>query len=379
MDGNAVRVVRLREYLAADSGNAELACELADLLAAQGAPEDAEQVLAGLPESSQSLVAVGFRRARLALATGRYADASRQLSALVEQGVDAPAVAHDLAFSQLCLRQTERARQTVADATTRHGATAPLHVLAARIELQQQQFDPALAHLQAAIALDSGDAQAHGVYALALFDSNRLEPALLAAKAALQRDPDQHEALLVAGTLALWNKAWDDAQAMLERAVAHHANSGRALSGLGQCLMLRNDLPAARDVLERAVKAMPEHIGTWHALAWTQLLQGESTAAKASYEKAYALDRNFADTHGGLALVAVLNDHLDEAAASIERALRLDRNSITGRYACSLLLQKQGDTAGAEALLSQLLADGGMPGVPVAEFAQRLQLTLSPR
>ncbi|WP_421567469.1 tetratricopeptide repeat protein [Stenotrophomonas sp. PD6] len=183
----------------------------------------------------------------------------------------------------------------------------------------------------------------------------------------------------MAGTLALWNKAWDDAQAMLERAVAHHANSGRALSGLGQCLMLRNDLPAARDVLERAVKAMPEHIGTWHALAWTQLLQGESTAAKASYEKAYALDRNFADTHGGLALVAVLNDHLDEAAASIERALRLDRNSITGRYACSLLLQKQGDTAGAEALLSQLLADGGMPGVPVAEFAQRLQLTLSPR
>lgn len=66
MDVNAARAVRLREYLAADSGNAELACELADLLAAQGAPEDAERVLAGLPESSQSTVAIDFRRARLA-------------------------------------------------------------------------------------------------------------------------------------------------------------------------------------------------------------------------------------------------------------------------------------------------------------------------
>jgi len=379
MDGNAVRAVRLREYLAADSGNAELACELADLLAAQGAPEDAERVLAGLPESSQSTAAIGFRRARLALATGRYADASLQLNALVEQGVDAPAIKHDLAFSQLCLRQTERARQTVGDAIARHGASSPLHILAARIELQEQQFDTALNRLQAALHLDPNDAQAHGVHALALFDSNRLEPALQAAAAALQQDPDQHEAQIVAGTLALWNKEWDVAQPLFERAVAFHSNSGRALSGLGQCLMLRNELPAAREVLVRAVKAMPEHIGTWHALAWTQLLQGESAAAKSSYEQAYALDRNFGDTHGGLALVAVLNDRLDEAAASIERALRLDRNSITGRYARSLLLQKQGDTAGSEALLSELLEAGGMPGVPVAEFAQRLQHTLSPK
>lgn len=379
MDGNAVRAVRLREYLAADSGNAELACELADLLAAQGAPDDAERVLAGLPESSQSTVAIGFRRARLALATGRYADASLRLNALIEQGVEAQAIAHDLAFSQLCLRQTERARHTVGEAIARHGASSPLHILAARIELQKQQFDTALNHLQAALRLDPIDAQAHGVHALALFDSNQLEPALQAAAAALQQDPDQHEAQIVAGTLALWNKEWDVAQPLFERAVAFHSNSGRALSGLGQCLMLRNELPAAREMLERAVKAMREHIGTWHALAWTQLLQGESAAAKSSYEQAYALDRNFGDTHGGLALVAVLNDRLDEAAASIERALRLDRNSITGRYARSLLRQKQGDTAGSEALLSELLEAGGMPGVPVAEFAQRLQHTLSPK
>ncbi|WP_314103258.1 tetratricopeptide repeat protein [uncultured Stenotrophomonas sp.] len=378
MDGYAVRAARLRDYLAADSDNVDLACELADLLAAEGAPAAAEDVLAGLPDTLQNTAAVGFRRARLALSTGRYADASQQLSSLVQQGVDAPAVAHDLAFAQLCLRQSERARNTVNDAVARHGGSTALHVLAARIDLQEQHYDAALAQLRAALALDATDAQAHGVTALALFDSNRPEPALQASVAALQLDGEQHEALLVAGTLALWNREWLEAQALFECALVRFPNSGRVLSGLGQCLMLRNELLQAQAVLEQAVQAMPEHIGTWHALAWTQLLQGDSDAAYVSYQQAYALDRNFADTHGGLGLIAVLRDQHAEAEASIERALRLDRNSITGRYARSLLLQKQGDTAGSEALLSELLEAGGMPGVPVAEFAQRLQHTLSP-
>lgn len=379
MDGNAVRAARLRDYLAADSDNVELACELADLLAAEGAPVAADDVLAGLHPSLQSTAAVGFRRARLALSTGRYADASLQLTSLIQQGVDAPAVAHDLAFAQLCLRQSQRARQTVNEAIATHGGTSALHTLAARIELQEQQYDAALSQLRAALALDPNDAQAHGVHALALFDSSRPEPALQASVSALQLDGEQHEALLVAGTLALGNREWPEAQALFERALVRFPNSGRVLSGLGQCLMLRNELPQARDVLVHAVQAMPEHIGTWHALAWTQLLQGDSDAAYGSYQQAYALDRNFADTHGGLGLVAVLRGQYAEAEGLIERALRLDRNSITGRYARSLLLQKQGDTAGSEALLGELLEAGGMPGVPVAEFAQRLQHTLSPR
>lgn len=379
MDGYAVRAVRLREYLAADSDNMDLACELADLLAAEGAPAAADDVLAGLSESLQSTAAVAFRRARLALSTGRYADASALLSSLIEQGIDAPAVAHDLAFAQLCLRQSDRARHTIDDAISRYGGSSALHTLAARVDLQEHHFDAALAQLRTAVSLDTNDAQAHGVTALALFDSNRPEPALQSSVAALQLDGEQHEALLVAGTLALWNREWPEAQALFERALVRFPNSGRVLSGLGQCLMLRNELLQAQAVLEQAVQAMPEHIGTWHALAWTQLLQGDSDDAYTSYQHAYALDRNFADTHGGLGLIAVLRDQHAEAEASIERALRLDRNSITGRYARSLLLQKQGDTAGSEALLSELLEAGGMPGVPVAEFAQRLQHTLSPK
>lgn len=66
MEGNGVRVARLREYLAADSGNSDLACELVDLLLAQGAVGDADAVLSGLqpPRSPTRRLPSGGRAAR---------------------------------------------------------------------------------------------------------------------------------------------------------------------------------------------------------------------------------------------------------------------------------------------------------------------------
>lgn len=137
MEGNGVRVARLREYLAADSGNSDLACELVDLLLAQGAVGDADAVLSGLQPATLAHPAVAFRRARCALASGRHAQASHQLQALIDGGATAPAIAHDLAFCQLCLRQPERAQGTVSQALAAHGGSVPLLVLAARIALMQ--------------------------------------------------------------------------------------------------------------------------------------------------------------------------------------------------------------------------------------------------
>lgn len=378
MEGNGVRAARLRGYLAADSSNTELACELSDELVSLGEFEEAESVLASLPASLQAVVSIEFRRARLAMMAGRYAEALAVLEALETGSPNDLAISHDRAFCHLCLRETQHARGIVEAALNTHGAVPSLLVLGGRIGLAEQQYPQALDYLQHAVTLDPNDAQAAGVLALALFDSSNFNAAGNAAENALKLDPDQHEALLVAATLALWQRQWDVAQALYERALQRHANSGRALSGLGQSLMLRNDLPTAHAVLSRATRAMPEHIGTWHALAWSQLLQGDAQGAHASYQQAYAVDRNFGDTHGGLALVAVLRGDDAGAEQSIERALRLDRNSITARYARSLLLQNRRDTEASEALLSELIQAGGLPAVPVAEFAQRLRQTLSP-
>jgi tetratricopeptide (TPR) repeat protein len=379
MERMDVRVARLRGFLSVDSSNSDLACELADLLLEQGATGEAEAALESLSPPANATPGVRFRLARIALASGRYETAGSLLQALIEAGHDHEAVMHDLAFVQLCQRDCEAAATTIHGAIARHGASASLRMLAARIALMQERRADAIALLDQTLAEDPGNIQAQGIRALAFLDDSRHPQAAEAALGCLLVDGDQHEALLVAGTLALWGKQVDVAETYFARALERYPNSGRVLSGMGQCAMLRDDLVTARITLESAVRAMPDHIGTWHALAWTQLLQGEHDVAEASYQHAYALDRNFADTHGGLALIALLRGDATDAERSIQRALRLDPNAITARYAKSLLLQSRGDDAGADALLRVLIGEGGGMTLPIREFGERLKQRLTAR
>ncbi len=370
-----MRVARLRDFLAVDPSNADIACELADALFASGAVADADALLASLPTPAADAVGVRFRQARCALAQGQYAQAEGALRGLIESGPASAAVLHDLAFAQLCQKQADAAAATLDAAMAEYGDSPALSVLAARVAMMRERIDDAVVHAERAVQLAPDDEQAQGVLALALFDGAQYERASDVARACLGRWPEQHEALLVTGSLALWSQDLQAAQAAYELALARYPNSGRALSGYGQLAMLHGDLARANEILHDAVRAMPDHIGTWHALAWTQLLQGQRDAAETSYQHAYALDRNFGDTHGGLALIAMMRGDHAAAEKSVQRALRLDPDAVTARYAQSLLLEAGGDADGAEAAMAKLLR-GSPNGMPVREFAQRLKATL---
>jgi tetratricopeptide (TPR) repeat protein len=379
MDVSSARIARLRGFIAQDAGNTDLACELVDALMEEGDLGAAGDVLSSLPDASRAAPGVVFRRARLGLAQGRYGDAANDCQQLIDAGIDGVAVRHDLAFSRLCERQGQQAYDIAQSAAQTFGDTVELAILRARAALMLESYALAQADIEAALSLDANRADAWGVAALVFLDAGDLPQAAHAATQALARDDHQHEALMVAGTLALWEQRLDEAQLMFERALVRHPNSGRVLSGLGQVLMLRNDLPGAVDVLQLAVVAMPDHIGTWHALAWALLLQGRTDDAEAAYHSAYALDRNFGDTHGGLALIAALRGDHAEAEQAAKRALRLDPNALTARYAQSLVLDAQGDRSGADAVIEELLSTGPrVTDVPAREFATRLRAKLQP-
>jgi tetratricopeptide (TPR) repeat protein len=379
MDTHQARAARLRDFLARDPLNQDLACAVADAYIASGDVAAAKAVLDSLAQSTTPSPGVRFRLARCALMTGDYAGSVEACRSMIDDGLDGIALRHDLAFAQLCMQQPQDAMSTLERALADFGATPELHVLKSRVEAMLGDFDAAVASADAALALRPGDPSALGVKALSLLDGDRLDDAALAAQEALAIDPDQHEALLVASTLSLWQQQLDPAQGFFERALTRHPNSGRALSGYGQVMMLRNDLPRAGEILERAVRAMPNHIGTWHALAWTQLLQERPDDAETSYRNAYDVDRNFGDTHGGLALVAALRGQYDEAEQSIKRALRLDPEAVTARYAQALLMEARGDIEGSEAQITKLLPQSPLfTSVPVGEFARRLKSTLAP-
>ncbi len=367
------RSAQLRAYLLADPANADLICELADVLAAEGRHAEAREVLSTVASGAAAAPGVRFRLARNALVLGDYAGAEHALQALAAESGESLALQHDLAFAQLCQRRVMDARLTIEGALKQFGADAELLVLGARVAMMEGDFERALAHLDQALTLVPEHEQALGVRALALFDGSRMEEAAVAAADCLARYPDQHEALLVAATQALWKQDLGPAEAHLARALARHPNSGRALSAQGQLLMLRERLPEARKVLEQAVAAMPDHIGTWHALGWVQLLQGDVEAAALSYQRAYDIDRNFGDSHGGLALVAALRGDRDTAGSGIKRALRLDPNSANARLAEVVLLEGQGEHEAAQARFASLATGSVASAMSAREFLARLR------
>lgn len=374
MTGLIERAAQLRGYLSADPGNAMLACDVIDALFAAGSHVEADELITQLPNETQAAIGIRFRRARCALIRGRYAEAADVLRALIADGQENVALWHDLAFSQLCLRQTADAAGTLDEAQARFGTNAELAIVRARVAMMDGNFEAANAALDQAVELAPDHATARGLRALAQLDSGSPDEAYATAEACLAQYPDQHEALLVAGTVALWRQDLDRADAYHQRALGRHPNSGRALSGYGQLKMLRNELPAAREQLAHAVIAMPDHIGTWHALAWTDLLLGDIDGAEASYQQGFDLDRNFADSHGGLALIHALRGRTDEADLAIKRALRLNPECATALYAKTLLLSDSGRSDEADKLLEGLMANSPVPlNTNIRDFATNLR------
>lgn len=369
--------MRLRNFLAMDPANVPLACELFDAQVENGDAEQAIALLEALPPEARADAAIRFRQARGGLMQGRYADAARLLRELLDDGRDDVALWHDLAFAQLCLRDVDASRGTLAAAEERFGRDAQLDILAARVAMMAGDFPLALERLERVLGQMPGHASAQGVRALALFDQGDADAAQAAALACLAEHPDQHEALLVAGTVALWRQELEASESHFTRALERYPGSGRCLSGLGQVRMLQGRLEEARGVLQHAVVAMPDHIGTWHALAWVDLLDGDIDAAETSFQHAYDLDRNFADSHGGLALIHALRGRDDEAEAAIRRALRLNPQCPTALYAQVLLLEDTGRENEAMRLLGNLVQPVGLPGgMDLHEFSRRLRARL---
>ncbi len=373
---------RLKDYLAQDPGNAELACNIADLQFSTGNFAQARDTLMGLPDTSQQDAGVQFRFARLDLVSGEYLLAEQRLLQLRQAGHDSSAVGHDIAFAQLCQRRVADAANSVHQATVRYGASPELQVLKARIALMARDYGQAQQAIDVALSLEPDNATALGLRALGFLDAGENPAADEAAAICLARHPDQHEALLAAGTLRLWQGDTVAAEMHFQRALERFPNSGRALSGMGQVQMLAGQLEQAQATLLHAVGAMSDHIGTWHALGWTQLLQGEIAAAEQSYRSAYDLDRNFAESHGGLAVVMLLDERFDEGEGFMKRALKLDPQCISGRYARTLWLQHRGEQAESDAVFAELLGEGALPGLDPSQarlLAERLRARVTSR
>src|SRR5689334_19004595 len=118
------RVAQLQAFLAMDPSNAQLACDLVDAQFSAAEYLGADATIASLSPETRAAAGIRFRRARCALILGRYDEAADVLRALIADGADNVALWHDLAFCQLCIRDTAGASKTLAEAEARYGINA---------------------------------------------------------------------------------------------------------------------------------------------------------------------------------------------------------------------------------------------------------------
>lgn len=335
------RATRLRAYLQQDPSNVALRADLIDALLAanqmDAAHMCAEEGLQRAPNHPQL-------RYLLAVADhlrGDLPQARMSLEALVAEGLNEPAVWHQLArvaYDQGDWSATVQVLQQLLDhQPLPEDLAETATLLLVRSLHRMSELDPAIERAERWLLLKPDSVLLRSPLATLYLDAKRLPDAhrlFLQSQQAGTLDP---EMLAVGGYLALDAGEPGQAQALFERSIDQSPQMGRAHLGLGLTLAAEGRLEPAMAALRRATETMPQHLGSWHALAWMQLVSRQWDAAEATFNQALAADRNFGDTYGGLAILAALRGQREKADELIRVGRKLDPMSLNVGAAITLL------------------------------------------
>jgi len=318
---------------AIDVGEPKAALDLLDRAAAQGVPGARERNLAGLA----------------AMHAGRFAEAATSFAALLDDGIDNPAIRFNLAWSRAVAGDPEGALAVLDDATSE--ALPQAAALDVQLRHAAGDFDEAFARGKGHLERYPDDRLlAAAMSVLALDMEDRELAAACAAKA-----PDHPDALATLGTLALDDNDAAGAMALFNEALARNPDRARAWVGRGLAELLIGQTDKAPADIDRGAELFGSHLGSWIAAGWAYFVNGDMATSRQRFEHALALDPTFAETHGSLAVLDLLAGDMDSARERAKVAARLDRQSYSAALAQAMLSAGQGDAERSRAIIERAL------------------------
>jgi len=350
------RLNRMLKFLNSDPSNLSLFSECFDLSMRLGDFEKAQDLVDDALKLHPNEHSVYFEQSKIYLALGNYEDAVSALNSIREQGTNNSGIVYNLAWAKLNLAQYEAVIQEIDQASQYINEYPALLLVKVRALHHLQEMQAAIENVNIYLEIDPENAEANGLKAMLLLDSAMFPEAKIYAEKALKHNPYNHEALITFYSLALNEQDPDKAITYLTVQKELTGKSGRLMLNLGQTHMLNMQFEEAEKALKEAGVLMAGHIGTWHALAWAEIILNKIDDAKRCFERAMELDRNFSESHGGLAVIAALQDDLALAEKLAKKAVRLDPQSVSGRYAESLILDKQGKPEAAKSKVTDLIS-----------------------
>src|SRR5205823_8630867 len=148
------------------------------------------------------------------------------------------------------------------------------YVLIAQVHLDEDRAGEARAELDKVLASNPSNLQARSLIAAMAYVKDDRAAFDRAVSHILEINPAYGEVYRVAGDLAASHYRFDEAAALVQRALALDPTSSRASGDLGMHLMRTGDEPGARRALDRAFRADPFDVVTYNLLAVLDKLDG---------------------------------------------------------------------------------------------------------
>lgn len=219
------------------------------------------------------------------------------------------------------LEQAEKLYRLILEQQPDHFGS--LHLLGV-IHAQRGDHAQALRHIDAAIAINRNDADAHNNRGIALKELHRLLEALASCDQALAVNPRHVNAWVNRGNVLLELKRLPEALHSFDRAIALDPSHANAFHNRGNALVDLENLDDALKSYDRAVQLDP-HVAEYFNGRGTVLKDlGRLPEALANYDRCLALNPQHSDARNNRGVVLMESGHLDDALASYDRAIALN-------------------------------------------------------
>ena len=198
-------------------------------------------------------------------------------------------------------------------------------LVSAWLDQMQAQFEPALATLEKARALEGDKPDLLYQMAVSYYFLGKFAQAAAACETVIHLAPQYDRAYLLDGLSKLELKEMGAARAAIERAVALSPQSALYHRELGVTLYRMGQLTSSEAELDRALTLDPHAVQAYYWRAQVLEQKGEPQRAIEDLETSIALEPKFLEAYSALAKLYSAQGQAQKAAAMLDTAKKLDQ------------------------------------------------------